>query len=189
MIVVVGVGALGSHLVQFLRNIDLPIKVIDFDRVEQKNVQSQFHARNSVGKKKVQALTQLMQFAYNRKILGVSNKLTDDNCDQLLGGATVIIDCLDNGESRRLVQNFAKETNTPCLHGALAADGAFGRVMWTEQFAVDDESAVGTPTCEDGEALPFIAIAASCLARTVQRFVANGQKTNYSISASGIKRL
>lgn len=56
MIVIVGVGALGSHLVQFIRNEQVDIRIIDFDRVEQKNVMSQFHGKPGVGKSKVAAL-------------------------------------------------------------------------------------------------------------------------------------
>ena len=56
MIVITGVGALGSHLVQFIRNEKTAIRVVDFDRVEQKNVLSQFYGRPGVGKNKVLAL-------------------------------------------------------------------------------------------------------------------------------------
>ena len=64
IVTIVGVGALGSHLVQFLRSEDVTINVIDFDRVEQKNTQSQFHSKPSVGKMKASALKQSMQFLY-----------------------------------------------------------------------------------------------------------------------------
>lgn len=184
-VVIVGVGALGSHLVQFLRNEDAKIRVIDFDRVEQKNVQSQFHAKTNTGKKKVEALAQTMKFLYGRDILKVSNKLTKDNVDQLLNDADLIVDCLDNGEARRLVQGFARARGRACVHGALAADGAFGRVVWDENFAIDDEDVEGAETCAGGEFLPFIAIVSAYLARAVQRFLREGKQTGFSISNSG----
>jgi molybdopterin/thiamine biosynthesis adenylyltransferase len=118
IVTVVGVGALGSHLVQLIRNEDVTLKVIDFDRVEMRNVASQFHTKNNVGKKKTDSLKMAMQFFYGRKIETNSNKLTADNDEQLLGGADLLIDCLDNGEARRLVQNFARSNDIPCLHGA-----------------------------------------------------------------------
>jgi tRNA A37 threonylcarbamoyladenosine dehydratase len=82
-VTVVGVGALGSHLVQFLRSEDVKIKVIDFDRVEQKNVQSQFHGKPNVGKLKVASLKQSMQFLYGTQIDTISHKLVSDNVDPL----------------------------------------------------------------------------------------------------------
>jgi molybdopterin/thiamine biosynthesis adenylyltransferase len=188
-ITIIGVGALGSHLVQTLRNEEVTIKVIDFDRVEMKNVASQFHFKNGVGKKKTEALKAAMQFCYGRKIEVVSNKLTADNENQLLGGADLLIDCLDNGEARRIVQKFAREHGVPCLHGALAADGGFGRAIWDEDFVIDDVGDAGAPTCEDGEFLPFIQLTATYIAYAAQRFIKAGRKTGYSISPAGVEKI
>jgi molybdopterin/thiamine biosynthesis adenylyltransferase len=189
IVTIVGVGALGSHLIQFLRNEDVKLKVIDFDRVEQRNIQSQFHAKTSVGKKKVEGLAQTMKFLYGRLVFKVSNKLTKDNVDQLLHDADLIVDCLDNGEARRLVQGFARARGRACVHGALAADGAFGRVVWDEDFTIDDENVEGEATCAAGEFLPFIAIVSAYLARVVQIHLEDGRKVGYSISNAGATRL
>jgi molybdopterin/thiamine biosynthesis adenylyltransferase len=187
-ITIIGIGALGSHLVQALRNEEATIKVIDFDRVEMKNVASQFHFKNGVGKKKVDALKAAMQFCFGRKIEIVGNKLTADNVNQLLGDADILVDCLDNGEARRLVQGFARAKNVPCVHGALAADGGFGRAIWDEDFAIDDGDGAA-PTCEDGEFLPFIEITASYLAYAVQRFIKDGRKRGFQISPAGVEKI
>jgi predicted ThiF/HesA family dinucleotide-utilizing enzyme len=184
-VTIVGVGALGSHLVQFLRSEDIEIRVIDFDRVEQKNVQSQFHSKPSVGKLKVDALKQSMQFLYGKKIHTFSHKLVADNVSNLLQG-DLVIDCLDNGEARRIIQSHVRETDMPCLHGALAPDGTFGRVIWDKQFVIDDEAGQGGATCENGEFLPFIAITASYLARAAQIFLADGKQTGFSIAPNGV---
>ena len=185
-IIVVGVGALGSHLVALLRNVKADIKVIDFDRVEQKNVQSQFHAKASVGTLKVQGLKQNLQFLFGMKIETIPHKLTSDNDDQLLSGADLVIDCLDNGVARRLVQGFVRRSHTACLHGALAPDGAFGRVVWDESFTVDDESPDAKATCEDGEHLPFISVVSSLMAKSVQDFVKDGKKRGYLVHPGGV---
>ena len=188
-ITIIGAGALGSHLVLALRNEDVTLRVIDFDRVEMRNVASQFHLRNSVGKKKTEALKQAMQFCYGRKIDVVGNKLTADNDVQLLGDADLLVDCLDNGEARRLVQDFARANDIPCLHGALAADGGFGRVIWTEEFVIDDEGEAGAATCEEGEFLPFIQIVAAYLALAVQQFLKGRRKAGYSISPAHVEKI
>src|SRR5262245_66462519 len=99
LIIVVGVGALGSHVVQLIRNVGATIRVVDFDRVEQKNVASQFHAKQSVGKSKVVGLQQTMQFLFGLKIEVVPHKLVAENSNELLGKADLVIDCLDNGAS------------------------------------------------------------------------------------------
>jgi molybdopterin/thiamine biosynthesis adenylyltransferase len=187
-VTVVGVGALGSHVVQFLRNTSATVKVIDFDRVEQKNTQSQFHSKPSVGKSKVQALQQTVQFLWGLKLGTIPHKLTSENDTQLLSGASLVIDTLDNGEARRIVQNFVRKTKTPCLHGALAANGEFGRVVWDENFVIDDESGQGAATCEDGEHLPFIAIVSAYLAHAAQEFLVRGRKLGFHVHPTGAMR-
>lgn len=186
MIVVVGVGALGSHLVQFIRNELVDIKIIDFDRVEQKNVRSQFHGRPGVGRHKVAALQQTMDFLFKRRLQAVSHELVASNIDVLMKDATLVVDCLDNGVSRRLVQDYARAHDLPCLHGALAPGGEFGRSIWDEQFVIDSEVGVGAATCEDGEFLPFIALTAAHMARSVQIFLRDRKKVGFSISPAGV---
>lgn len=188
-VTIIGVGALGSHLVQFLRNEDIQIHVRDFDRVEQRNVRSQFHSKASVGKKKTDSIKQSMNFLYGRKVNVVGHKLTKDNDHQLLVGSGLIVDCLDNTEAREIVQGYARTHEVPCLHGALAADGGFGRVIWDEDFVIDGEGVEGAATCEGGEFLPFIALVSAYLAQSVQFFVKEGRKVGYSISPTGTIRI
>jgi molybdopterin/thiamine biosynthesis adenylyltransferase len=188
-IVVVGVGALGSHLVPLLRNVSANIVAVDFDRIERKNVLSQFHPQNAVGKSKAVSLQQLMQFLFGSKIGAVPHRLTSLNASEILGGAELAVDCLDNGESRRVVQSFARERKIPCLHGALAGGGQFGRVAWDEQFSIDDESGAGAPTCENGEFLPFIAVVAANMAYAVQQFSLTGKKIGFQVTPAGSIRV
>jgi len=192
-VVVVGVGALGSHVVQFMRNLDVHITVIDYDRVERKNVQSQFHAKGTVGKSKVAGLKQSMNFLFGTKVVTVPHMLTRENVDVLLKGSDLVIDCLDNAEARTIIQNYCRESSgynsIPCLHGALDGAGSFGRVVWSPQFTIDQEPAVGTATCEDGRFLPFITITAAYLSRSAQIFLEENRTVGYTVHPSGASSL
>jgi len=181
---ILGAGALGSHLILLLRNEPLELTVIDFDHVDSKNVLSQFHPRGMVGKLKTNAIQQTMQFLYGTKLTTRPVRLNDGNCDVLFNDAGLVIDCLDNAPSRLLVQTGVRLRRIPCLHGALAADGAYGRACWDEKFVVD-EGAAGAPTCEDGRHLPFIALVSAYLARSVQEFAATGRKVGFEVSPFG----
>lgn len=185
-VTLVGAGALGSHAALFLRSADVDLKVVDFDRVERKNVLAQFHGIKTVGKSKVQSLQQTLQFLFGTKIAAVPHRLRADNQSALLGGADLLIDALDNLEARRLVSDFARAEGVPCLHGALAPDGAFGRVVWDEDFVADPEGGAGAATCEDGQHLPFIGIVAAHLAHAAQRFVVSGEKRGFQVSPAGV---
>lgn len=186
LITIVGAGALGSHLVQLLRNEEALLRVIDFDRVEFKNTAAQFHSRAAVGKLKVEALKQLMQFLFSLKIETISSKLVEDNVDQLLRGSTLVVDCLDNGPSRRVVQGFVRKAKIPCLHGGLAPGGEYARVIWDEDFVIDDVDSGQAATCEDGHFLPFISNVASYLAQAVQEFLRDGERVAYALSPSNV---
>lgn len=187
-IVVVGCGALGSHVIQFLRNEKESIHVIDYDRIEAKNVLSQFHGKMSVGKGKVISIGRTMDFLFGRTILGTHAKLLEDNIDLLSHGhptPRLVIDCLDNAATRRLVQKFCKQRGIQCLHGALAADGQYGRVVWSDSFVIDEEAGAGVPTCEGDQHLPFIALVSAYLARAAQMYLRQGKRTGFAISPAG----
>jgi molybdopterin/thiamine biosynthesis adenylyltransferase len=187
-LVIVGVGALGSHATMLLRNAGAAIKIVDFDRVEQKNVAAQLHAKTSVGKTKVVALEQLMKGLFGAKLEAIPHRLAPANVDALLGGVDLVLDCLDNGASRRLVQSFVRARGIACLHGALDGEGSFGRVTWDSRFVVDDEPAAGAPTCENGAFLPFIALTASFLAWSAQEYLKAGREIGFEITAGGAVR-
>lgn len=188
-VAVVGVGALGSHAVMLLRNLDVRLRIIDFDRIEQKNVMSQFHAKPSVGKPKVMGLQQSMKFLFGTRLEAIGHKLVADNVRELLAHADLVIDCLDNAEARHIVVRHVRDAALPCLHGALAADASFGRVVWDEDFVIDAESSEGAATCENGEHLPFIALTAAYLAKAAQEFLAHDRKIGFSVHAGGADRI
>lgn len=186
-IVIIGVGALGSHVAQFLRNV-ADLRLVDYDHVEQKNVLSQFHSKPSVGKSKVNSLQQTMNFLFGIKPTANNNKLIKENAKQLLGNVDLIIDCLDNAEARKIVQEFARESKIPCLHGGLAANGAFGISFWDENYKVE-ENAEGAATCENGDHLPFIALVSAFISRSAQEFIINNKKFGYMISPHNTTRV
>lgn len=192
-VTIIGVGALGSHVAQFLRSENVKLRLIDFDRVEQKNALSQFHGKNGIGKNKASALHGLMLFLWGEHPEVVPHALDDINVDALFDGTQLVIDCVDNGKARRVMQKWArsfrlngKPTVFPMLHGGLAADGAFGRAIWDEQFVIDDEPAERAATCEDGAHLPFIALTAATIARAAQIYIKTGQKRGFSVTPTGV---
>ncbi len=184
-VIIVGAGALGSHLLLFARNLEASFVAIDFDRVERKNLMSQFHTRMGVGRNKAQAAAQTFQGLFGLRLEEVPHRLTAENVEALLGRADVVVDCVDNAETRALIQAFVGARGIPCLHGALAADGGYARVMWDDLFAVDG-GAPGGATCEDGRHLPFVVAAASRLAIALQVFLEEGRRESFHLHPGGV---
>jgi molybdopterin-synthase adenylyltransferase len=183
-VVIVGVGALGSHLLMMGRNLTARWTLIDFDRVEQKNTLSQAHTRMGLGRNKAQALQQTVQGLWGLRVEAVPHKLTADNVATLLGAAEVVVDCTDNATARALIQDFCADRGVPSLHGALAADGGYGRVLWGDAFTID-AGGDGQATCEDGAHLPFINTVSAYLCAALQRFLADNTQAGFHISPAG----
>ncbi|MEZ4241647.1 MAG: ThiF family adenylyltransferase, partial [Myxococcota bacterium] len=145
------------------------------------------HSKMGLGRNKAAALQQAMQGLFGVKIDAVPHRLGEDNVEALLGGADLVLDCVDNLPTRQLIQRFvrAQEPPTPCLHAALAADGAYARLMWDPLFDGDagDE---GQATCEDGEHLPFIAFVAAKLASLVKDTLCFGRQRSVHLHPGGV---
>ncbi|NIT77346.1 MAG: thiamine biosynthesis protein ThiF [Anaerolineae bacterium] len=188
-VVVVGAGALGSHLVLLARNWEVDLQLVDFDRVEAKNIQSQFHSKMGSGKNKAKALQSLMNGLFGLKVGTKPVKLADNNQQQLLGAADLIIDCTDNFAAREIIQGFAREHEVACLHGCLSADGDLARVVWTEHFTADAEGEEGEATCEDGRNLAFHALAAAMIAQVAQKFLEEDAKQSWQVTPFTVVRL
>jgi threonine dehydrogenase-like Zn-dependent dehydrogenase len=182
--VVVGAGALGSNALIAGRNLPAQWAVIDFDRVEQKNTLSQAHTRMGLGRNKAQALQQILQGLWGLRVEAIPHKLTEDNAATLLAAADVVVDCTDNAAARALILRACAARAIPSLHGALAADGSYGRVLWGDAFT-PDPSGDGQATCEDGAHLPFITITSAYLCAALQRFLLDGARLGFHIHPTG----
>lgn len=182
-----GVGALGSTAVTFCRNLAATLRVVDFDRVESKNLLAQAFVKPSVGKNKAEALKlQFMNF-YGIKVEAFGVRLVENNLDAVLGSADLLIDCFDNQQSRTLLSAYARRTAKPLLHAALAGDGRYGIVRWDERFVADAEDTAGQATCEGGEHLPLIGVLGATVARTIQDFLESGERRDSMISLNGVQ--
>lgn len=181
-VVFCGVGALGSHAALLSRNLPITLGLVDFDRVESKNLLSQAFVKPSIGKNKADALkAQLFNF-HGVKAEAFGVRLTDDNAQALLAKAGLVVDCFDNERSRALLSRFCRSAQLPLVHAAISADGSVGLVRWDERFVPDAEDHQGQATCETGDHLPLITLVAAVLARTIQDFVASGEQRDSLIS-------
>jgi molybdopterin/thiamine biosynthesis adenylyltransferase len=182
-ILICGGGALGSHVLFLARDLEHDLAIIDFDRVETKNLASQWFVKQMVGKNKAVALkTQLLNF-YGVAIKDYSVKLTGLNAATILGSAGLVVECFDNAESRREVQNYARAHDKPCVHAGLAANGEFGVVRWDKDFVIDEENVPGQATCEGRGFLPLILRVSSALVASLQFYLADKRQVNWNISA------
>jgi len=189
-IAIFGVGALGSNLAMAMRSLkDLEISLIDKDVVERKNVSIQAFDTRDVLKKKATTLANKIKMFYdigNTRYFPLAIEYCESNANMVIS-YDLIIDTLDNMESRSLLWNQCKKYNRESIHGALSADG-YGLVVWQDNFKVGEKTGK-IDTCTNEEATPMISMTVSALFQAVSLWLLEGEKVNFSVSKYSIRRV
>ncbi|HEY7515833.1 MAG TPA: ThiF family adenylyltransferase, partial [Vicinamibacteria bacterium] len=130
--VVVGCGALGSVLAEILCRAGVgSLSVVDRDFVEESNLQRQsLFDESDVDRglpKAVAAEARLRAVNSEVAVRGVVADLQADNAQELLAGATVVLDGTDNFETRFLVNDVCVREGIPWVYGACV--GSYGLAL------------------------------------------------------------
>lgn len=146
-ILVCGAGALGSNLVDTLcRQGFSTISVIDMDRVEEHNINTQAFDLSDVGSKKVAALQKRVFKATEVSITPIDKELDAGNAKKFFKNVDLIVDTFDNTKSREIVHRFSLENKVEALHAGMFED--YGEVVWNKDYRVPQESADAKDVCD-----------------------------------------
>jgi molybdopterin-synthase adenylyltransferase len=185
-VVFCGVGALGSTAAVLCRSLGAELRLVDFDRVESKNLSAQAYVKQSLGKNKAEALKMQLWNFWAVKAEALPVRVVAENVAEVCAGAQLVVDCFDNRAGREVLSAHARAAGIPLVHAALSGDGSFGIVRWDERFTADAEDQAGQATCEGGEHLPFIGVLGAALARAIQDFVKEGARRDAMVSLNGV---
>jgi molybdopterin-synthase adenylyltransferase len=185
-IVFCGIGALGSGAVVLCRSLGAELRLVDFDRVESKNLAAQQFVKLSLGKNKAEAMKLQLANFWGVKADAMGVRVVAENVAAVCAGGDLIVDAFDNHASREVLSAHARATGTPLVHAAMAGDGRFGMVRWDERFVADAEDHAGQATCEGGEHLPFIGLLTAALARVIQDFVKDGARRDVMVALGAV---
>ncbi|WP_297510130.1 ThiF family adenylyltransferase [Thermococcus sp.] len=129
-VAVVGVGGLGSPVAYYLAAAGVgTLLLIDEQKPELSNLNRQIlHWEEDINKnpKPLSAKWKLERFNSDVKIETFVGRLTQENADDVLAGVDVVVDCLDNFETRFMLDDYVHERGIPLVHGAV--EGTFGQV-------------------------------------------------------------
>jgi molybdopterin/thiamine biosynthesis adenylyltransferase len=175
LVTVCGAGALGSLMTDNLaRQGFRRFRVIDRDRVEEHNVNTQLYAAADVGAWKVEVLRSRVFRAVEVEIDAVAKELTARNARSLLKDSDIVLDTFDNSDSRRLVQQHCREANIHCLHAGLHAD--YCEAIWDDQYRVPQD--VAGDVCEYPLARNLVLLTVAIASELLLRFVLRGERIN-----------
>jgi adenylyltransferase/sulfurtransferase len=119
---IAGAGGLGCPIALYLAAAGIGnICIVDKDVVDQTNLNRQvLHWEKDIGRTKAQSIEEKLK-EINPYINTVARNQTidKDNVMQLVKDADVIVDAMDNFETRYLLNLAALETGIPLVHGAI----------------------------------------------------------------------
>lgn len=129
VITVIGVGALGTSATNALiRSGCENMLLIDDDSVEATNLPRQtLYTEADIGKHKVDVAQERLRAVNTQAAITISHeRLTRENIT-LLETADLVLDCTDNLETRRLIDEYCHEQQKPWVHAAVIR--GMGEVM------------------------------------------------------------
>lgn len=129
-VVVIGAGGLASPVLTYLTCAGVgSITLTDYDIVSESNLNRQFlYHEADIGKPKAQSAKKVLSELNSEiTINSVSEKLSESNVLSVIKGADVVIDCVDNVETRLLVNRACLKLDIPLVEGGV--NGFYGFVL------------------------------------------------------------
>lgn len=126
---IIGCGGLGGYIIEMLARIGIGnLTVVDMDVFDESNLNRQIlSCENNLGDSKAfEALKRINSINSDVKVSIVEDGFNEKNGMDIICNHHVVVDALDNIESRLLLQEYCNKLNIPLVHGAIA--GWFGQV-------------------------------------------------------------
>ncbi len=120
---IIGAGSTGSFITLTLAKLGFEnIKVTDFDKIEDVNIPNQFYRLSDVEKYKVDALKEIVKDFTGTEIETEKIKI-DENYNFDLNIDSLIVFCLDNMETRKLIYEKVKEYPIKLIDTRMGGEG------------------------------------------------------------------
>lgn len=178
-VTVCGAGALGANITENLARSGFGcLRVIDRDRIEERNLSTQPYYRSDVGAYKAKMLTNSLYRALGVQIDGRSKELASANAAQMLDGSAIVIDTFDNSVGRQAVKDYCTHAQLPCLHVGLAAD--YAEVIWNEIYRVP--SPANDDICDYPLARNLVMLAVAVACEVIVMFVTTGEQQSFTVT-------
>ena len=129
-VAVVGCGGLGSPVLTYLTSAGIgKLIIIDFDEVSESNLNRQFlYGIKDIGRMKVEcAKERLQDLNHEIEIVDFHEKVSPDNIGKFIDSADVVIDCVDNLETRILLGRECLRRKIPLVEAGV--EGFYGWIM------------------------------------------------------------
>ena len=176
-VTVCGAGALGANITESLARSGVSkLKVVDRDRVEERNLSTQPYLLDDVGGKKARVLSYAVYRAVGVEVEGVASELTERNAAKLLCHSDLVIDAFDNSLARATVGKYCRAASVACLHAGLA--NGYAEVLWDEVYRVP--SASQDDICDYPLARNLVTLTVAITCEAAIRSILTGARHNWT---------
>lgn len=184
-ITVCGAGTLGSNLIETLARQGFKgLRVIDMDRVEMHNINTQSYDKKDIGALKVAALKNKIFNITGAEIDAENKELKGNNAKKLFKKTDLVVDTFDNNKSRQLVVDQCRKDKIALLHAGL--NGDYGEVVWDDRYTVPQDETEGD-ACEYPLARNLAMLVVSVTAEEVIRHFLGTTIGSHSITLKDLK--
>ena len=148
---IIGLGGLGTNVAVHLAGSGIgKMHLCDYDTVSKSNLNRQFlYTFKDIGKEKSEVLKErLSDYAHDCEIITTNDKINAASSLQFLKECDIIFSCVDNNNTRIILEEFCRENNIPLVHGGI--DGFYGvSYLYVPSYSLTPSEA---GLCEGGKA-------------------------------------
>lgn len=159
-VVIVGCGGLGSNCAMMLVRAGLgTVTLIDFDTVEESNLNRQHFFREHIGVRKTEALADMLRrIAPETTIHVIDELMTEDNLLASVDGADIVVEAVDSAETKAMIANVTlrHSPHIPLVAASGLAGFASANDVVTERIA-ENFYLVGDLRSDVRDGLPLLA--------------------------------
>ncbi len=178
-VTICGAGALGGNIAETLVRSGVgQLKVIDCDRIEERNLSTQPYTRADVGGFKAKVLANSLYRAVGTLAEAETKRFTAANGHKLLGSPNLVIDAFDNSGSRQAVKDSCNKIHVPCLHAGLSED--YAEVIWNPLYKVP--SPANDDMCDYPLSRTLVMLTATVTAEVAIRFLIDGTTQSFTMT-------
>ncbi|MBN1570496.1 MAG: HesA/MoeB/ThiF family protein [Acidobacteria bacterium] len=119
---VAGVGGLGSISSYYLTAAGIGhLTIVDKDKVDYSNLNRQIiHWTSDVGNWKTESgIRKLQNLNPHCSIRAIQAEIREDNCRELIGDCSIIVDAMDNMKTRRILNAASVKNGIPYIYGGV----------------------------------------------------------------------
>lgn len=181
-VAVIGLGGLGGHISEQLARLGVgTLVLIDADNVDESNLNRQlFATEDNLGQLKSEAAKErLTRVNSNINLKCYSEYFDESNACEILSGADIVVDAVDNITTRFFLQKICKNLNLPMVHGSIG--GWYGQVCFiapgddTLDLIYTDKQGAGVERKLGNPSFTPAMIASAEVAETIKYLLGKGE--------------